>query len=436
MDSDDEIVNKLLDETKLCGSLQDTMDVRDKKIHVLKDITIQNISIHGHQEENGQVVMKPQKKKKSREECPLSLKNVISKNLMKKDKKGCRDEVCPVSSDQTINCQGLVNVENKACLLETKLCGTPENTRDMPDKKIDVRNGISIQKISIHGRNEVKQQVVIKPKKMPKTRNQYHFSEKNMISKNRKITNKGCRDRDEVCPVSSPQTFNCLGLVNVENKECLLETKLCGTPENTMHMRDKKIYVLKDFSCQKDISVHSHYEENDQVVIKPKKKKKSRNQYGNSENKIILKNRVNKFNDCKDANSLNDHLNIVKEEIILKSDNNPPICPEMRNEKSENELPDCLGETIVNTEQYSVTEHEKEKNNCLDYKHGSDFNEDHENYENAATRNEEPALIEEFVPKTDMTQVLIKTYNLKFLNQHTIYSFCLINKILNYKTNY
>ena len=80
---------------------------------------------------------------------------------------------------------------------------------------------------------------------------------------------------------------------------------------------------------------------------------------------MIFKNRVNKFNDCKDANSLNDHLNIVKEEIILKSDNNPPICPEMRNEKSENELPDCLGETIVNTEQYSVTEHEKEKNKFL-----------------------------------------------------------------------
>ena len=71
--------------------------------------------------------------------------------------------------------------------------------------------------------------------------------------------------------MSSPQTFNCLGLVNVENKECLLETKLCGTPENTMHIRDKKIYVLKDFSCQKDISVHSQYEENEQVVIKPKK---------------------------------------------------------------------------------------------------------------------------------------------------------------------
>ena len=63
----------------------------------------------------------------------------------------------------------------------------------------------------------------------------------------------------------------------------------------------------------------------------------------------------------------------------------------------------------------------KRKINFWFYKHGSDFNEDHENYENAAARNEEPALIEEFVPKTDMNQVWIKTYNLKFLNQHTIY---------------
>ena len=51
----------------------------------------------------------------------------------------------------------------------------------------------------------------------------------------------------------------------------------------------------------------------------------------------------------------------------------------------------------------------KRKINFWFYKHGSDFNEDHENYENAATRNEEPALIEEFVPITDMNQVWIKT---------------------------
>ena len=85
VDSDgEEIVNKILGKTKSRGSSENTMVVPDKNIHVPKDITIQNISIHGHQEENDQVVIEQQKKKKFHKECLLSLKNMISKNIMKK----------------------------------------------------------------------------------------------------------------------------------------------------------------------------------------------------------------------------------------------------------------------------------------------------------------------------------------------------------------
>ena len=73
-----------------------------------------------------------------------------------------------MSSPQTINCQGFVNVEKTECLLETKLGGTPENTRDMPAKKINVQKDITIQKISIHAHHEKNEQVFIKPKKKRK----------------------------------------------------------------------------------------------------------------------------------------------------------------------------------------------------------------------------------------------------------------------------
>ena len=96
---------------------------------------------------------------------------------------------------------------------------------------------------------------------------------------------------------------------------------------------------------------------------------------------MISINRFNKFNDCKDSNSLNEHLNLVKDKIILKFEKNSHLCPEVRHEKSENKLPDRLGETIVNPEQCMITEHEKDKNSLCDFIHLSAFNADQENYD-------------------------------------------------------
>ena len=63
-------------------------------------------------------------------------------------------------------------------------------------------------------------------------------------------------------------------MLRVENKECLLENQLCGCLENVMDMPDKKIHVQKDITIQK-ISIHAHHEKNEQVFIKPKKKRKN-----------------------------------------------------------------------------------------------------------------------------------------------------------------